>query len=148
MAEELTWLPRLHLVHARIGEEITLGLLRRMAFQAHLQVRMGQPTEMGLLSLVDLRGAWVGPEQALVDHALGLQGRLGEHYPFQRRAIVARNPELLVLCRRFVELSEAAAIHSAVFDSLAAALVWLGLDPDLETTAPFNGQPVEDRPCS
>ena len=46
MAEELTWLPRLHLVHARIGEEITLGLLRRMAFQAHLQVRMAQPAGM------------------------------------------------------------------------------------------------------
>ncbi|MCA9783249.1 MAG: hypothetical protein KDC10_04290 [Calditrichaeota bacterium] len=148
MGETLTFLPDLKLVHVRVDQDLNLGVLRRLAFQAHLTVRQLMSVDSRLISLVDLGAARVIPEDDLVEQAVTLQDRLGEHYPFYRRAIVAQDPALLAICRRFVELSRDRAVTSQVFNALPSALEWLELDPELAHSAPFNGQPREDSPCT
>ena len=61
---------------------------------------------------------------------------------------LAQDPALLAICRRFVELSRDRAVTSQVFNALPPALEWLELDPELAHSAPFNGQPREDSPCT
>lgn len=147
MGESFRFLPELGLVHVRITEPLNLGLLRRLAFQAHLAVRSSHVDGGGLGSLLDLRGSTLAPGEELVEDAAHLQERLGDHYPFQRRAIVVDDGVLSAACLRFVEVTTDTAIQSRVFDTLEEALVWLGLSPELAKRAPFSDGTGEDEPC-